>query len=200
MRNTVSNVSLAIFLLASVFSSYAAERLVPLSKQGLDRKKIDRALEKISANLPNGLSVKVFKERSFYLRRSDTEVIAGEMFGGAMGRQNECFVYIKSKRKEGKIFKISQKADKLWHCAGEPIFEAKSIGARSDLLILGMYLFQAPAGDSFYLPQVIEVTADGKAHIGDIDHCVDKKTDGEAVVSMNELSKIAAKCFIKPGT
>ncbi|MEC4723841.1 hypothetical protein RY831_32550 [Noviherbaspirillum sp. CPCC 100848] len=199
MKNTVSKAVLAIFLLATAVFSYAAKPLIPLSKQPLASTKIDLALEKIIQESPNGVSVKIFKERSFYLQRFDTEVIAGEIFGGTVGHPNDCFVYIKSKRKEEKIFKMSQKSDQLWHCAGEPVFEAKSIRERDDLLILGMYLFQAPSGDSFYLPQVIQVTKDGKAHTGDIDHCVDNKTDEEAVSSMNELSKIAAKCIFELG-
>lgn len=199
LKNTVSKAVLTIFLLVTAAFSYAAEPLIPLLKQPLAPRKINLALKKIIQKLPNDVSVKIFKEKSFYLKGFDAEVIAGEIFGGAVGRQYECFVYIKSKRNEGRTFNISQKSDTLWHCAGEPSFEVKSVGKRNNLLILGMYPFRAPSGDSFYLPQVIQVNNDGKAHTGDIDHCVDKKTEKESVGSMNQLSRITAKCIFELG-
>ncbi|WP_151636906.1 hypothetical protein [Noviherbaspirillum aerium] len=197
MKNTASKIFLTIILCILVFTSDAAESLISVPIRLLDSKRLDQMHQKIQDSAPNKLKVNLFAKKSFSIQGSNVEIFSGEFLGDLISNKNECFVYVGANQRSGKIFNVEHKSDRLWHCAGEPKLSVQtSEGTKKVLLILVMYLFQAPSGDSFYLPQAIEITKDGDANTGNIDQCIDKETGGDAVRTMRELSNIAARCIV----
>lgn len=189
-----------IFILVIGTPLHAADILKSVPMRPLQVHDVDTGL--ISSTQGIGMEedkkVKILKEKSFYLEKEGIRVIPAEVLSKSLPHGNECLLYVTNNHGGASLFNMSSKSDRLWICVGEPIFSVMRINNKDGgTLILAMYLFQAPSGDFFHLPLVIEISKEGTIAIGKVDKCIEKKLDGTTVESLAELASIARQCLVR---
>jgi hypothetical protein len=145
--------------------------------------------------LPAGRSVKIFKNQSFYYPESNITFFAGAIAGSAPPIRLECFVYVNN-HGDGKIFFMSSKADKLWSCVGVPTLSLKAESLQNiRALMLSLFTYQAPSGEFFRVPLIVQLEKGGDLKVGHVDRCVEEKTKNKAVTKISQLYRFANQCL-----
>jgi len=189
-----------VFLLVSVFGTppHAVEVLQSLPMRPLEDQAVNEAVISSIQRMGKHSEVKIFKKKSFHLEKEGIRVIPAEVLSESLPHGNECLLYVENNHGNASLFNMNSKSDRLWICVGEPIFSAMKINSKvGGTLILAMYLFQAPSGDLFYLPLVIEISKEGAIRMGKVDKCIEKKLDGTTVDSLIELNGMARQCLLR---
>jgi len=141
--------------------------------------------------------VKIYKNQSFTLKELNVNFFAGSITGGFLTVKPDCFVYVKNRNGEGKAFFVSAKADKLWTCVGLPALSARQVnGADVNLLIFSTFTYQAPSGDFFNLPLIIQSKKNGSFEVGQVDECVTDKAQNVKINKIVQLYKFADECVV----
>lgn len=156
---------------------------------------LDRELKSALGALAPGRYVVVFKRKSISLKAGVVTYMAGAVVGGKAPVFTDCFLFVKGIRDKGRVFFTATKAATIWSCVGDPKIDA--IATRSDgasMLVLSMFLYQAPSGDFFNLPFIVQSGSSGEFDFGQVDKCVDKKLDRIELKSVSQLRKYASEC------
>lgn len=147
--------------------------------------------------LSAGRHVKIYKNQSFTIKELNVDFFAGSITGGPLPVKLDCFVYVKSKNGEGKAFFASAKADRLWTCIGLPALNARKVkGIDGNLLIFSIFTYQAPSGEFFNFPLIIQSTQNGSFELGRVDECITDKAQSAELKKMVQLYKFAEECVV----
>jgi hypothetical protein len=176
-----------VLSLAPIFAN--AENLERLNNL---RKDVD--FEKTTTNLSSKGRVQLFSGQSFRYSQEGLTFAAGEVITKA-GR-SECFLYVRSGNEPGRVFLIADKAEETWDCAGSPALSAMQLvgldGPRT--AIASLFLYQAPSGDRFNLPFVVDKFEAEQFRRGELDSCVEDKLNKIEIRALKQIRTAAVAC------
>lgn len=190
MRNTPSRLlALACGFLFSIALAHAVERRLS------DAIPLEREVKlTLGALAPDRYAV-VFKQQEVSLKTGSIAYLAGAVAGGKAPVFADCFLFVKAMPEPGRVFFTTAKAAKIWSCVGDPKVDAIAVhGSEVSALVLSMFQYQAPSGDFFNLPMVVQSDKSGAFTLGDVDKCVEKKLQRIELKSISQLRRYAGEC------
>lgn len=154
----------------------------------------DVDFKKTISNLSSKGRVQLFPGQSFRYSQEGLTFAAGEVITKA-GR-SDCFLYLRSGNERGRVFFIGDKAEKIWDCAGSPAVSIIQLvgpnGPRT--AVASLFLYQAPSGDRFNLPFVVDNFKAGQFRRGDLDSCVEDKLNKIEIRALKQIRTAATAC------
>ena len=149
---------------------------------------------KTTSSLSSNGRVQLFARQSFRYSQEGLTFAAGEVITKA-GR-SDCFLYVRSDNELGKVFLVANKAEETWDCAGSPALSAMQLAGLNGphTAIASLFLYQAPSGDRFNLPFVVDNINAAQFRRGDLDSCVEGKLNKIEIQALKQIKTAVVAC------
>lgn len=156
---------------------------------------LDSELKSSFGGLAPGKKMTVFARQTVSSKFGSITYLTGAVIDKQGPVLLDCFVFVKDTHGQARLFSMATKTESAWNCTGSSKIEAMNArDGGASMLVLSMFQYQAPSGDFFNLPLIVQAGKSGVFGLGDVDRCVEKKLDGVELKSISQLRKYAGIC------
>jgi hypothetical protein len=192
MRMTITkNNKLSVFLLLLLSTTLVAAtpaRVIDLSRSN--------DYSRLLRELPESWDVELLPEQSFINEREMVRFAAGVARSDELPGKSDCFLYTMRKGQVGKLTFLSKRAEDIWHCVGASTLALRkySKGSHSILILLSIFEYQAPSGEIFKFPFLLDAHDSSNFEVSGLNDCVSAQLHGVILLRLSQLEAPIKTC------